>query len=195
MHYVMLIILSIQLRWRWKFCFFKSWTIKKAEPPKIDAFELWCWKRLLRIPWVQPVNPEGDQSWIFIGRTMLKLKLQYFGHLMRRVNSLENSLQPWGRERLKAGGEGDNRGLDGWMASPTQWVWVWVKSRSWWWTGRPGVLQSMGSQRVRHNWVTWTEMKNWVGELGPIYCHFLGEGNGNPLQYSCLENPMDGGAW
>ena len=101
----------------------------------------------------------------------------------------------WCRERLKAGGEGDNRGLDGWMASPTQRVWVWVKSGSWWWTGRPGVLQSMGSQRVRHNWVTWTEMKNWVGELGPIYCHFLGEGNGNPLQCSCLENPMDGGAW
>ena len=67
----------------------------------------------------------------------------------------------WCWERLKAGGEGDDRGWDGWMASPTWWTWVWVNSGSWWWTGRPGVLQSMGSQRVRHDWVTelnWTEI-------------------------------------
>ena len=66
----------------------------------------------------------------------------------------------WCWERLKAGGKGDDRGWDGWMASPTQWTWVWVNSGNWWWTRRPGVLQSMGSQRVRHNWVTevkWTE--------------------------------------
>ena len=62
--------------------------------------------------------------------------------------------RPWCWERLKAGGEGDDRGWDGWMASPTQWTWVWVNSGSWWWTGRPGVLQSMGSQRVGHDWVT-----------------------------------------
>ena len=88
---------------------------------------------------------------------MLKLKLQYFGHLMQRADSLEKTLM---RERLKAGGEGDDRGWDGWMASPTQWTCVWVDSRSWWWTGRPGVLRFMGSQRVRHNWATelnWTE--------------------------------------
>ena len=88
---------------------------------------------------------------------MLKLKLQYFGHLMWRTNSFE---RPWCWERLKVGGEGDNRRWDGWMASPTQWTWVWVNSGSWWWTGRPGVLQSMGSQRVGHDWVTelnWTE--------------------------------------
>ena len=68
-------------------------------------------------------------------------------------------------ERLKAGGEGDNRGWESWMASPTQWTWVWVNSGSWWWTGRPGVLQSMGSRRVRHNWATglnWTELTDWV---------------------------------
>ena len=68
---------------------------------------------------------------------------------------------PWCWERLKAGGEGDNKGWDGWMASPTQWTWVWVNSRSWWRTGRPGMLQSMGSQRVGHDWVTelnWTEL-------------------------------------
>ena len=69
--------------------------------------------------------------------------------------------RPWYWGRLRAGGEGDDRGWDGCMASPTQWIWVWVNSGSWWWTGRPGVLQSMGSQRVGHDWVTWTEL-NWV---------------------------------
>ena len=69
--------------------------------------------------------------------------------------------RPWCRERLKAGGEGDDRGWDGWMASPTQWTWVWVNSRSWWWTGRPGVLQLMGSQRVGHDWVTELDWLNW----------------------------------
>ena len=71
----------------------------------------------------------------------------------------------WCWERLKAGREGDNRGWDGWMASLTQWTWVWVNFRSWWWTGRPGVLQSVGSQRVRHDWVTemnWTEVPTWT---------------------------------
>ena len=72
--------------------------------------------------------------------------------------------RPWCWERLKVGAEGDNRGWDGWMASLTQWTWVWVNSRSWWWTGRPGMLQSMGSQRVRHDWATelnWTELSSW----------------------------------
>ena len=87
---------------------------------------------------------------------MLKLKLQYFGHLMRRVDSLEKTLMLGG---IGAGGEGDDRGWDGWMASPTRWTWVWVNSRSWWWTGRPGVQQFMGSQRVGHNWAT--ELTDW----------------------------------
>ena len=68
--------------------------------------------------------------------------------------------RPWCWERLKAGGEGDDRGCDGWIASLTRWTWVWADSRSWWWTGRPGVLQFMGLQRVRHDWATelnWTE--------------------------------------
>ena len=64
-------------------------------------------------------------------------------------------------ERLRVGGEGDDRKWDGWMASSTQWTWVWVNSRSWWWTGKPGLLQSMESQRVEHNWVNWTEL-NWT---------------------------------
>ena len=72
--------------------------------------------------------------------------------------------RPWFWERLRAGGEGDDRGWDGWMASPTQWTWVWVDSQSWWWTGRPGMLWFMGSQRVKHNWATelnWTELM-WI---------------------------------
>ena len=84
-------------------------------------------------------------------RLMLKLKLQWFVHLMQRTSSWK---RPWCWERLKAGGEGDDRGWDGWMASPTQWTWVWVGYGSWWQTGKPGVLQSMGSQRVGHDWAT-----------------------------------------
>ena len=84
---------------------------------------------------------------------MLKLKLQYLRHLMRTVDSFEKTL-------MLGKIEGDDRGWDGWMASLTQWTWVWVNSRSWWWTGWPGVLQSMGSQRVKHDLVT--EL-NWTG--------------------------------
>ena len=79
-----------------------------------------------------------------------KLKLQYFGYLMQRTDSLEKTLM---LGRLNTGGEGDNRGWDGWMASPTQWTWAWASSWRWW-TGKPGVLQSIGSQRVRHDWAT-----------------------------------------
>ena len=82
---------------------------------------------------------------------ILKLKLQYFGHLMQRADSFE---KPWCWEKLKAGGEGDGRGWDGCMASPTQWRWFWVNSGSWWWTGRPVMLQSIGLQRVKHDWET-----------------------------------------
>ena len=88
---------------------------------------------------------------------ILKLKLQYFGHLMQRTDSLEKTLM---LGKIEGGRRRGDLGWDGWMASPTQWTWAWVNSRSWWWTGKPGVLQSMGSQRVRHNWVAelnWTE--------------------------------------
>ena len=146
---------------------YESWTIKKAEHWRIDAFELWCWRRLLRVPWTarrfnQSILKEISPGCSLEG-LMLKLKLQYFGHLMLGTDSLEKTLM---LERLKAGGEGDDRGWDGWMASPTQRTWVWVNSGSWWWTGRPGVLQSMGSQTVWHNWATelnWTH--NNVNEL------------------------------
>ena len=86
---------------------------------------------------------------------MLKLILQNFGHLMQRTDSLEKTLMLLKTEGRR---EGDNRGWDGWMASLIWWTWVWVSSGSWWWTGKPGVLQSMGLQRVRHNWVNWTEL-------------------------------------
>ena len=106
---------------------------------------------------IQPVHPRGDQSWVMVGRMMLKLKLQYFSHLMRRADSFEKTLM---LERLSAGGEGDSRGWDGWMASPTQWTCIWVDSTSWWWTGRPGLLWFSGSQRIGHDWaaeINWTE--------------------------------------
>ena len=133
-----------------------SWTIKKAEHWIIDAFELWCWRRLLRVPWTKRRSNQFILKEISPGCSleglMLKLKLQYFGHLMQKNWLIWK--RPWYWERLKVGGEGDNRGWDGWMASPTQWTWVWVNSGSWWWTGRPSVLQSMGSQRVGHDWAT-----------------------------------------
>ena len=142
-------------------CGCESWTVKKAECQRIDAFELWRWRRLLRVPWtartsnqsiLEEISPEYSLEGL-----MLKLKLQYFGHLRWRTDLLEKTLmlgktEGWrrrGQQRMK------------WMASPTQWIWVWVNSWSWLWTGRPGVLQSMGSQRVRHDWeteVNWPEL-------------------------------------
>ena len=141
----------------------ESWTVKKAERQRFDAFELWCWRRLLKVPWTARRSNQSILKEISPGISlegmMLKLKLQYFGHLMRRVDSLEKI---WCWEGLGAGGEGDDQGWDGWMASRTWWTWVWVNSGRWWWTGRPGVLWFMGSQRVGHNWATelnWTEEK------------------------------------
>ena len=104
---------------------------------------------------IQPVHPKEISPEYSLEGLILKLKLQYFGHLMQKLTHWK---RPWYWESLKAG-EGDNRGWDGWMASQTQWTWVWVNSGSWWWTGRPGMLQSMGSQRVGHDWTTelnWT---------------------------------------
>ena len=138
----------------------ESWTVKKTNHQRTDVFELWCWRRLLRVPWtarrssqsiLKQISPEYSLEGL-----MVKLKFQYFGQLMRRTDSWK---RPRCWERLKAGGEGDDRGWDDWMALLTQWTWVWVNSRSWWWTGRPGVLRSMGMQRVEHDWATelnWT---------------------------------------
>ena len=130
-----------------------SWTIKKAEHLRIDAFELWCWWRLLRVPWTARLSNQSILKEISPGCSleglMLKLKLQYSGHLMWRADSFERTLMLG-----KTEGGKDWRGCDGWMVSPTRWTWVWAGSGSWWWTGRPGVLQSVGSQRLRHDLVT-----------------------------------------
>ena len=141
----------------------ESWTVKKAEHWRIDTFELLCWRRLLRVPWTARRSNQSILKEISPGcsleRMMLKLKLQYCGHLTWRVDSLKRF---WCWEGLGAGGEGNDRGWDGWLASLTRWTWVWVNSGSWWWTGRPGVLQFMVSQRVRHDWATelnWTELR------------------------------------
>ena len=132
----------------------ESWTIKKAESQRIDAFELWCWRRLespldckeSNQSILKEINPEFHwKDWCCSWNSnTLPTWCEESTHWKR----------PWCWERLKAGGERDNKGWDGWMASSTQWTWVWGNSGSWWWTGRPGMLQSMGSQRVGHNWMT-----------------------------------------
>ena len=132
----------------------ESWTVNKAEHQRIDAFELWCWRRLLRVPWtarrstqsiLKEINPEYS-----LERMVLKLKLQYFGYLMWRTDSLENT--------LKAGGEADDRGWDGLMASPTQGTWVQdlVMDREAWGAAVLGVAKSR--TRLRD----WTELKSMI---------------------------------
>jgi len=135
--------------WMWELNYKESWALKN-----------WCFwtvvlEKILKSPLdcrrsnqsiLKEISPEYSLEGL-----MLKLKLQYFGHLMRRTDSLEKTLM---LGKIEGGGEGDNRGWDGWMASPMQWTWVWVGSRSWWWTGKPGMLQSMRSQRVGHDWAT-----------------------------------------
>ena len=143
----------------WELDYKESWVLKN-----------WCFwlggvcRRLLRVHWtarrsnqsiLREISPEYSLKGL-----MLKLKLQSFGHLTRRTDAFE---RPWCWERLKARKEGDNKGWDALIASPTKWTWVWISSGSWRWTGRPGVLKSMGSQRVRHDWATemnWTDMSS-----------------------------------
>ena len=133
----------------------ESWTIKKAECWRIDAFELWCWRRLLRVPWTARRSNQSILKEISPGCSleglMLKLKLQYFGHLLWRADSLEKSLMLGKIEGRRRRGWQRMRWLDGITYT---WTWVWVDSGSWWWTGRPGVLWFMGSQRVGHDWAT-----------------------------------------
>ena len=145
----------------------ESWTIKKAEHRRIDAFELWSWRRLLRVPWTAKRSNQSIVKEISPGCSLegliLKLKLQYSGHVMWRADSFEKTLM---LGKIVMLGKIEGRRRSGWqrmrwlMASLTQWTWVWVDSGSWWWTGRPGVLYSTGSQRVRNDWVTklnWTD--------------------------------------
>ena len=133
----------------------------KAERWRIYAFELCCWRRLLRVPWTAR---RSNQS--ILKEIHPEYSLEYFSWswnsntLATWCEGLTHWKRPWCRERLKEGGEGEITGCDGWMASLTAWTWVWVNSRSWWLTGRPGMLQSMGLQRVGYDWATelnWTE--------------------------------------
>ena len=127
--------------------------------------ENWCfWTVVVKTPEslldckeIQPVHPKGDQSWVFIGRIDAEAETPILGHLIQRTESLEKS-QMLGR--LKVGGEGDDRGWDGWMASLTQWTWVWASSGSWWWTGRPGMAAVHGAAK-NLSWLSdWTELKS-----------------------------------
>ena len=138
--------------WRWELEYKESWVLKN-----------WCFwiivlEKTLGSPLdgkdIQPVYPKGNQTWIFIGRTDVEAEAPVLWPPDSKSWLTGKERVCWCWERLKAGGEGDDRGWDGWMASQTQWTWVWASSGSWWWTGRPGVLQFMGSQRARHNWAT-----------------------------------------
>ena len=136
----------------------ESWTIKKAEHWRIDVFELWCWRRLLRFSWTtersnQSILKEISPKYSLEG---LMPKLQYFGHLMQRTDSLEKTLM---LGKIEGRRRGDNRGWDGWMALPTRWTWVWASSRSWWWTGRPGQWSRKESDMTE--WLNWTELPRW----------------------------------
>ena len=140
----------------------ENWTIKKAEHQRIDAFKMWYWRRVLRIPWtarrsnqsiLKEISPEYSSE-----ELMLKLNLQHFDYLIWRTDLFEKTLM---MGKIEGGREGNNRESDGWMVSPTWWTWVWASFGSWWWTGELGVLQSMGSQRVGHNWVTELNWLSW----------------------------------
>ena len=154
----------------------------------ISSSHIWMWELDYKGSWAL-------KYWCFLNRSVGEDSREYFGlqedptnpserksvlnihqkHWCWSWNSstltawckeLTHLKKPWCWERLKAGGEGDDRGWDGWMASLTQWTWVWVNSRSWWWTGRPGVWQSMELHRVRHNWATglnWTDKRAFLG--------------------------------
>ena len=178
---------SIGHVWVWELDEKESWAVKN-----------WCFwavalEETLESPLdcseIQPVilrevNPEFSLEGL-----MLKLKLQYFDHLMQRADSFEKNLM---LKKLKVGGEGDDRAWDGWMASLIQWTWIWVTSGSWWWTGRPVILQSMGSQRVGHDWVT--EL-NWCLEFLKIYWHAIFENVISELRshgYIVVNLPKDG---
>ena len=135
----------------------ESWTVKKSEHWRIDAFELLCWRRLLRVLWTARKSTQSILKEISPGCSLVGLMLA------TSCEELTHWKRPWCWEGFGATGEGDNKGWDGWMPSPTQWTWVWVNSGSWWWTGKPGVLQSKWLQRVGH-WAT--ELTEHVG-----YCH------------------------
>ena len=137
------------------------WELNYKENWVLNNWSFWTvvLEKTFESPWTarrsnQSILKEVSPEYSLEG-LMLKLKLQYFGHLMGRTDSFEKTLMLGEIE----GGEGNDRGWDGWMASVTQWTWVWISSGNWWWTGKPGVLQSMVSQRVGHDWGTEMNVK------------------------------------
>ena len=146
----------------------ESWTLKKAEHQRIEAFELWCWRRLLRVPWTARRLNLIFRKWVL----NIHCKDWCWSWNCHTLATWCEELTHWKRpccwERLKAGGEGDSREWDGWMASPTRWTGFWVCSGNWWWTGKPGMLQSMGSQRAGHkcvtelNWISRERQNGWT---------------------------------
>ena len=151
--------------WMWELDYKESWA------PKNWCFWTVVLEKILESPLdckeIHSVHPKGNQSWIFseYSASVLSLNIQDWcwnwnnNTLATWCEELTHWKRPQCWERLKEGGEGDDRGWDGWMASLTQWTWIWASSRSWWWTGKPGMLQSMGSQKVGHNWMT---KLNWI---------------------------------
>ena len=143
----------------------ESWTVKKAEHWRVDAFEVWCWRRLLRVPWTARRSNQSILKEISLGCSlegmMLKMKLQYFGQLMGRADSLEKAPMLGKIEGMRRRGRQRMRWLDGITDLMDM---ILASIGSWWWTGRPGVLQSMGLQRVRHDLVDWTTEQQQMSE-------------------------------
>ena len=146
----------------------ESWTVKKAERRRIDAFELWCWRRLLRVPWTARRSNQSILKRSVLGVHWKDWRWSWNSStLATSREELSHWKRPWCWEGLGAGGAKDDRAWDGWMASPTRWTWVWLNSGSWWWTRRPGVLWFMGSQRVRHDWETELNWYNQANKTHP----------------------------
>ena len=151
---------------------------------------MWCWRRLLRVPWTARIS---NQS--ILRKVVLNIHWKYWccswssNALTTWCKGPTHWKRPWFWERLRAEGEGDDRGWDGSMASLTQWTWVWVDSGSWWWTGRPGVLQFMGLQRVGYDWVTelkqyWIITNNMHNEIFRVKLHI-------PVVYFASRSKID----
>ena len=184
----------------------KIWTVKKAEHRRTDAFELWCWRRLLKVTWTARRSHQSILKEISPGCSLegMMLKLKVTSTLATSCEELTHWKRLWCWEGLGAGGEGDYRGWDGWMASLTRWTWVWVNSGSWWWTGRPGMLQFMGSQS-RTRLSNWTELKEikqftlahrypWIGHLLllPVLCKVAAVAAKSFQMCPTLCDPIDG---
>ena len=153
--------------WMWELDYKENWVLKN-----------WCFwtvvlEKILQSPLdckeIQPVHPKGDQSWVFTGRTDVEAETPIT--LATWCRELTHLKRPWFWERLRAGGEGDDRGWDSWMPSPTRWTWVWVNSGSWWMTGGPGVLWFIGVSKSRTRLSEWTELILLILELENTQIH------------------------